>query len=212
MNKEVLRFRVLGRGERVLALLTEGEPREAFPRSLLEIRRAVANASGLTREQVERVEPLAADVRPGGSDGRRHVSRMAKLRLLAEVVGVRFDDLRQREQERRVRGLAAAMGAMVALVVVMAALVFVAVRQSRLAEARQQEADRQKAAALASDRTSRRRLADLYTRNGWATVDAGDPSTALLWFVKAIETAGDDPTNAEAARIRLGTTLAAAPR
>ena len=56
---------------------------------------------------------------------------------------------------------------------------------------------------MASDRTSRRRLADLYTRNGWATVDAGDPSTALLWFVKAIETAGDDPTNAEAARIRL---------
>jgi len=38
--------------------------------------------------------------------GGGHARRMALLRLTAEVLGVRFDDLRQREQERRARRLA----------------------------------------------------------------------------------------------------------
>src|SRR5580658_861351 len=63
VNQEVLRFRELGRHDRVLALLIEGEPADAFPQSLREIRRTVVDTQSLPREQVEDVEPLAADVR-----------------------------------------------------------------------------------------------------------------------------------------------------
>ena len=48
----------------------------------------------------ERAEPIAADVRKG-KDGARN----ALLKILAGVLGVRFDELRQRAQERRRRQL-----------------------------------------------------------------------------------------------------------
>src|SRR5436309_1647106 len=82
------------------------EPR----RSLREIRRTVAGGAGLTRQETEQVEPLAADVRPATHGGRGHLGRIARLRLLACVLGVRFDDLRQRDLERRNRRLAALGG------------------------------------------------------------------------------------------------------
>jgi WD40 repeat protein len=103
VNKEVVRFREMGRDGRILALLIEGEPRESFPRSLCEIRHRIVTESGATGEQIEEVEPLAADVRPSRVEGRRYLKRMAKLRMLACILGCRFDDLRQRERERTVR-------------------------------------------------------------------------------------------------------------
>lgn len=105
-NAEVERFRELGRHNRILALLIEGEPAESFLPALREIRTTLTDAAGLTREQIQAVEPLAADVRAVAGESPRHVRRMAKLRLLAQILGIRFDDLRQREQERRARRLA----------------------------------------------------------------------------------------------------------
>ena len=103
VNKEVVQFREMGRHDHILALLIEGEPGESFPRSLREIRRLIATERGMTRERIEEVEPLAADVRPSRTDSRRHLRRMAKLRMLACILGCRFDDLRQRERERALR-------------------------------------------------------------------------------------------------------------
>ncbi len=105
VNAEVEHFRKLGRHDKILALLIEGEPRESFPAALTEIRRSVVDAgTGQTREQIEEVEPLAADVRPERSDTKAHTLRShARLRLLACMLGCRFDDLRQREAERRVK-------------------------------------------------------------------------------------------------------------
>ncbi len=116
-NKEVELFRELGRHDRILALMIEGEPKESFLPALREIRRTVTDAAGLTRQQVEAVEPLAADVRPVRGERRGHSAGMAKTRLLAQMLGVRFDDLRQRELQRsRRRRLAAAAAVAVALV------------------------------------------------------------------------------------------------
>ena len=64
VNKEVERFREWGRHDRILALLIKGEPAESFPRALREIRRIVVDRYGLSRQEIEAVEPLAADVRP----------------------------------------------------------------------------------------------------------------------------------------------------
>lgn len=106
VNKEIVRFREMGRGDQILALLVEGEPSQAFPRALREIRHVIAESSGLTREEIEEVEPLAADVRPIREESPRHLRRMAKLRMLACLLGVSFDDLRQRETQRwRLRAL-----------------------------------------------------------------------------------------------------------
>lgn len=68
VNAEVEHFRKLGRHDRILALLIEGEPAASFPKALVEIRSSVVDAASdgttSTREVIEDVEPLAADVRP----------------------------------------------------------------------------------------------------------------------------------------------------
>jgi len=133
VNEEVNRFRELGRHDRILALLIEGEPRTAFPRSLCEIRRhLVVGETGMDGS----VEPLAADVRPSETDGERYRKRMAKLRLLATILGCRFDDLRQREQERLIRRLIQLGTGMAVLLVLITTLAVVAFRQT--AEAQRQ--------------------------------------------------------------------------
>lgn len=63
VNQEIQRFRDLGRGDRILALLVEGEPRESFPPALVEIRRKVVETEGTSAETIDSIEPLAADVR-----------------------------------------------------------------------------------------------------------------------------------------------------
>jgi hypothetical protein len=67
---------------------------------------------------VQHDEPLAADMRAGHAPQQR-IRHFAKLRLLATILGCRFDDLRQREQERQRRRLLLLTGLIsVALVVV----------------------------------------------------------------------------------------------
>src|SRR6185437_11125328 len=68
--------------------------RECFPPALRYRLGPDGNLSGL------RTEPIAADARPG-KDGPRH----ARLKLIAGMLGVGFDMLRQREQQRRNRQL-----------------------------------------------------------------------------------------------------------
>ena len=92
VNEEVRVFAALGRADRIQCLLVpEADERpevavpqsEIFPPALLELG-----------------EPLAADARKSG-DGKRN----AFLKLLAGVIGVRYDELRQREQLRRQKRL-----------------------------------------------------------------------------------------------------------
>ncbi|MCU0785109.1 MAG: toll/interleukin-1 receptor domain-containing protein, partial [Verrucomicrobia bacterium] len=100
VNAEVAFFRKLGRHDQILALLIEGEPSESFPQALREIRRTITGPEGIINQTIEEVEPLAADVRPGRKEGQRQVRQMAKLRILASILGIPFDDLRQRDRVR----------------------------------------------------------------------------------------------------------------
>jgi WD40 repeat protein len=106
VNAEIERFRALGRSDRILALLIDGEPGDAFPKALREIRPALMPDQGGSTAQIALLEPLAADVRPLPGESTRFRKRMAKLRLLATILGCHFDELRRREQERRNRILA----------------------------------------------------------------------------------------------------------
>ena len=100
VEREIQMFNELGRADQVLALLTEGEPNDSFPTPLLERLREITDADGTKQIVKENKEPLAADVRPSKVMSARQLKRFALLRLVAVILGVKFDDLRQREQER----------------------------------------------------------------------------------------------------------------
>ncbi len=119
VNEEIRSFKRLGREGRILALIVDGEPNasdkpesglaECFPAAL---RHKLDTKGGLS---AERVEPIAADARQG-KDGRAN----AALKLIAGLLGVGYDELRQRERQRRTRrriqwGVAAAGLAALAL-------------------------------------------------------------------------------------------------
>lgn len=103
--EEIIAFKRIHGENRVLALIVDGEPYdsnkpnggalECFPAPL---RYRLAEDGSLSTTPSE---PIAADFRDD-KDGRR----LAKLKLVAGLTGVRLDDLAQRENQRRVRRLA----------------------------------------------------------------------------------------------------------
>ena len=94
--------------ERVLTVLTEGEPEESFPRQLL--------YETLPTGEEKAQEPLAADVRAGSVPEMLKKLKKEKLRLLAPMLGTSFDGLFQRQKRRAARrALAAALAVILAL-------------------------------------------------------------------------------------------------
>src|SRR5215213_8619008 len=123
INREIAIFRQLGRGERILPLLIEGEPAEAMPEELFRMppeRRAAGQIEGAWEEWL--AQPLAADIRASSVSKSLRLLKYEKLRLLAAILGCEYDDLRQREHERFVRRVMSASGAMLALLLTLTTL------------------------------------------------------------------------------------------
>jgi WD40 repeat protein len=183
VNREIERFREMGRHDRILALLIEGEPSSAFPRALLPNRQGVANGPGASRPEIEEIEPLAAAVRPMPGESTRRLKQFAKLRILACLLGVSFDDLRQREQERYVRRLTFLGCVLSLLLLVLGALTTIAVferdeaiSQRGIAERSRDEANTQRGIAEKERRTAELRLAESLVLQGdaWSIADRWD--------------------------------------
>ncbi len=106
VNEEISAFKRLGKAERIFCLIVGGEPHasdvpghkaeECFAPAL----RLKVGPDG--EPTPERAAPIAADARPG-KDGRTQ----AKLKLIAGMLGVGFDALKQREHQRHVQRLIA---------------------------------------------------------------------------------------------------------
>ncbi|MFL6286659.1 MAG: toll/interleukin-1 receptor domain-containing protein [Pyrinomonadaceae bacterium] len=111
MNQEITLFQDLGRGKRILPLLIEGEPAEAFPQALFK-----------ARPEQWLAQPLAADVRAPSVSKSLRLLKQEKLRLLAPILGCEYDDLRQREHERFVRRALTVGVTMLSLLLVLTAL------------------------------------------------------------------------------------------
>jgi len=142
VNEEILTFKRAHGEERVLALIVAGTPNvssdnECFPPGLRFRLGADGQATAI------QAEPIAADLRPSG-DGRR----LAKLKLIAGLAGVRLDDLVQRETHRRLRRLALVAGGSAIGMVVTGALAI-------YANAARIEADHQRAVAEKEAATAR---------------------------------------------------------
>ncbi|GAA0583660.1 TIR domain-containing protein [Rhizomicrobium electricum] len=130
VNEEILAFKRKGRENRILALVVDGVPNADDEPALEDLQKpGFAAAFGVARDYprecfpsalkfkldeegnlgTRRNEPIAADVRAEG-DGKEN----ARLKLLAGLLGVGYDVLRQREHEaqrRRMRRAAALSGA-----------------------------------------------------------------------------------------------------
>ena len=105
-NAELDYFIELGKRDHILAVLADGEPDEAFPQQL-----RYAEVDGKTVE----LEPLAADVRGSSISGSLKKLGNEKLRILAPMLGVNYDHLRQRARRRRNRIIAGTAAACFAL-------------------------------------------------------------------------------------------------
>lgn len=139
-NEEILAYKQLGREDRIFCLIVDGEPnasasekfgdQECFPPAL----RFKLDAGGELGDELS--EPIAADARPQG-DGRQN----AKLKLIAGMLGVGFDDLKQRDAQRRHRRMLAITSAAVVGMVVASGLAGFAVIQRNEAEAQRNRAE-----------------------------------------------------------------------
>ena len=95
-----------GRRDHVLAVLTEGEPSDSFPDII-----RLKEVNGETVDD----DPLAADVRGASLSEQLAKLKSEKLRIMAALLGVRYDDLRQRARQRRSRMIMAAGAAVIVL-------------------------------------------------------------------------------------------------
>ncbi len=135
VNEEIKYFKALGKADRVLALIVSGEPnsgdeRECFPEAL----RFEVDAQGQLTGQP--TEPIAADARPD-KDGKSK----ALLKLLAGVLGIGFDDLRQREMQARHRRMAFVTALASVIAAVTAVLAVLAMQARNDAQRRQAQAE-----------------------------------------------------------------------
>jgi tetratricopeptide (TPR) repeat protein len=151
VNEEILAFKRLGREDRIFCLIVGGEPNasdmpgrsdeECFPPALRFRLGPDGNLSS------ERTEPIAADARPG-KDGKNN----AKLKLIAGLLGVGFDALKRREQQRRQRRLfLVTCGAMTGMVFAIGLSAYALIQRS----AAQRQAIRAEAEAEAAKKTTK---------------------------------------------------------
>lgn len=158
VNEEIRCFQRMGRADRILTIIKEGEPNasdpdkgkaECYPPALTWKVNAAGEPTG------ERTVPSSADARPRG-DGFHN----AVLKVIARIVGVDYDTLKRRDEIRRKRAAALLVlaAAVFAGALVAAGLAWrgqreavaheqTAVEQKRIADQGKQEADAQTRAA-----------------------------------------------------------------
>jgi WD40 repeat protein len=200
VNEEVRYFKELGRQDRIMALMIDGEPNASFGNKagfsqeeecFCEALRHPLNANHeIDRTRRDAQEPIAGDVRIKDSISTREAKRRdlsnhrsvleyMKLKLLAGLMGVGFDELVHRDKERqlreerakarRLRRLAAAFG-ILALLTTVAGLI--AYKEKNIAQANYQ--------------TARQRLAQVYLERANAAYDSRDIAEQALFLSQAL--------------------------
>jgi tetratricopeptide (TPR) repeat protein len=139
-NEEILTFKRLGRSARIFCLIVDGEPgasadpatadQECFPPAVIH----EIGEDGELSDQLS--EPIAADARKG-KDNKNN----AKLKLIAGMLGVGFDELRQREHQRKQRRMVALTAAAVVGMTITSGLAFTAYLARLEAEEQRQIAE-----------------------------------------------------------------------
>jgi tetratricopeptide (TPR) repeat protein len=140
VEQEVLAFKRLGRVERIFCMIVDGEPNasdlpgrepeECFSTAL----RFQLDAD--VQSTTKHAEPIAADAR-AGKDGKTN----AKLKLIAGLLDVGFDSLKQRDLHRRNRRMAAVTVTALLVMTLTTALAVFALISRHDAQRRQAQAE-----------------------------------------------------------------------
>lgn len=80
--------------ERIIVILVEGEPWESFPKILTQVERD---------GEIVEIEPLAVDIRADTDRGVLKALKQERFRFFSSMLAVDYDDLRQRQRERRLK-------------------------------------------------------------------------------------------------------------
>jgi len=96
VEKEIIEFEKMHGRDKILAVLIEGEPQESFPYALCH------EKDPLTGEYIE-VEPLAADIRAASKRQSIKILKKELLRLVAPIFSCKYDDLKQRHKEYKLK-------------------------------------------------------------------------------------------------------------
>ncbi len=120
VNQEIERFRELHGGRQIHCMIVDGDPESADPNQSCFPPALLADSDR---------EPLAADARKN-ADGKK----LARLKIIAGILGVQLDALRHRDQQRRMRWMAGGLGAAFAIAVAMGVMAFLAVQARDEAE------------------------------------------------------------------------------
>ena len=145
VQREIETFLETHEKDKVLTLLTEGEPEEVFPEVLCYNDEVVLRENGEKEVVRKKVEPMAADIR---GRTRKETEKKLKeefLRILAPMLSCTYDTLRQRHREYRFRRIIAVTGAAAVLAVMFTVYAFY---QASVSEGRYQEARRNQARYL----------------------------------------------------------------
>ncbi|MBR4759888.1 MAG: toll/interleukin-1 receptor domain-containing protein, partial [Lachnospiraceae bacterium] len=93
-TEEIEYFAKLRGREKIIVILVSGEPDDVFPKVLTEIEKD---------GNIVHVEPLAVDLRGGSEREVRKRIKIERFRFFSSMLGVDYDDLRNRQRERRMR-------------------------------------------------------------------------------------------------------------
>ncbi len=162
VNQEIQYFRSLGR-KRIYCVIVEGDPQASDPQQ------ACFPSALLEYEDHHQVEPLAADARKS-ADGKA----LAKLKLVAGLLGVGLDELRQREKQRKRKlQLVAAVAISVAVALVISNIQSeLAEKDARLAQEAQQASAEIFLSNFLEEMERLRDVADLETRKAFVELYA----------------------------------------
>ena len=164
VNEEIRSFKAMGREDRILCLIIDGEPNASdkpncgLPECFPEAVRFKVGVDG--KLSTERTEPIAADARPG-----KDIRSDALLKIVAGLLGVGFDELRQRNVERRRRQRLTVLAGALVILAMLAGIWFV------------QERAKSRAAGI--------QLAATYKTRAEKYVEKIDDLDAALYFAKS---------------------------
>ena len=186
--KEIDSFIQMHDRAHVLAMLIEGEPNESFPHQLL------------VDENGTPVEPLAADVRGNDPKERNKKFKTELLRLVAAILEVNYDDLRQRHRERKIRKVASIVSGIAAIVAI-AGIAFglyssnMANRMKKLADEKAVLADEKTKLAediLAEYKDKQANQSRFYAQSSQALLESGNRRAAVLVASQALPSQDND--------------------
>lgn len=144
---EIDYFIELGRRDKILLILADGTPEKSFPKQLL---------MKEDEDEMVYVEPLAANIVADSTGKSLKLLEREKLRILAPMLGVNYDDLKRRARQRRIRVISSVAAAVLVAGIALGAY-FIS-NQQRAARLRQEAAEQQRIAEEQKARAEEERI------------------------------------------------------